>query len=122
MAFAVQGNTRIICNWWAKEDPETGATKRIQLIFTSRPIAETLMDFDFAVCRAAVSCTEEGTYQLQWTGQCEKVIRDRLMFLHYEPKHETSQKNKRAWKYAQRYGIKLFWSNGSPFIPIIMDE
>jgi hypothetical protein len=116
-AFAVQGDTRIICNWWAKEDPETGATKRIQLIFTSKPIGDTLMDFDFPVCRAAVSCSPSGTYKLQWTGQCEKVSRDRLMFLHYEPSYDKRSEHlsSRAWKYAQRYGIKLFWPNGSPF-------
>ena len=121
-AFAVQGATRIICNWWAKEDPETGATKRIQLIFTSRLIADTLMDFDFAVCRAALSCRSHGTYQLQWSGQCEKVMRDRLMFLHYMPTHEPDQKNKRLWKYAKRYNIKIFCPDGSPFTPNIMDE
>ena len=115
-AFAVQGATRIICNWWAKEDPKTGDTKRIQLIFTSRSIADTLMDFDFAICRAALSCRSTGDYQLQWTGQCEKVMRDRLMFLHYEPSYDKSSehRSRRAWKYAQRYNIKLFWPNGSP--------
>lgn len=114
-AFAVQGDTRIICNWWAKEDPKTRATKRIQLIFTSRPIADTLLDFDFPVCRAAVFCSPRGTYQLQWTGQCEKVIRDRVMMVENQPTtYNVTKKDLRAKKYAERYGITLLSPTGAP--------
>ncbi len=115
MAFAVQGDTRIICNWWAKEDPMTGATKRIQLIFTSRPIADTLLDFDFPVCRAAVSCSPRGTFKLQWTGQCEKVIRDRVMMVENQPTtYNVTKKDLRAKKYADRYGLTLLSPTGAP--------
>jgi hypothetical protein len=101
-AFKVQGNTRIRCNWWAH--PVSG--KRIQLIFTSTPPNRTLLNFDLPVCRAAITA-QDGVFYLQWTGQCEKVMRDRLMLVP-STEAQTPLLVYRIAKYAERYDIKLF--------------
>ena len=103
-AFQVQGNTRIRCNWWTH--PVSG--KRIQLIFTSTPPEQTLLNFDLPVCRAAIT-THSGEFHLQWTGQAEKVMRDRLMMV---PSTETQTPllAYRIAKYAERYDISLLHS------------
>jgi hypothetical protein len=101
-AFAVQGNTKIRCNWWIH--PATG--KRIQLIFTSTKPMSTLLNFDLPICRAAVRASG-GIFYLQWTGQAEKVMRDRLMLV--PPIQEQPPLLAyRIAKYAERYDIKLF--------------
>ena len=103
-AFAVQGNTRIRCNWWTH--PVSG--KRIQLIFTSTPPERTLLNFDLPVCRAAVIATD-GIFHLKWTGQCEKVMRDRLMMVPSTPEQSPLLAYRIA-KYAERYDISLLHS------------
>jgi hypothetical protein len=101
-AFAVQGDTRIRCNWWVH--PVTG--KRIQLIFSSTPPRETLYNFDLPVCRAALTVSAKGHFKLQWTGQCEKVMRDRLMMV--PPiQNQTPLLAYRIAKYAERYSINI---------------
>jgi hypothetical protein len=100
-AFQAQGDTRIRCNWWVH--PATG--KRIQLIFTSTPPRRTLLNFDLPVCRAALTASA-GYFELQWTGQCEKVMRDRLMLV---PPIQTQSPllAYRIAKYAERYNISI---------------
>ena len=100
-AFQVQGGTRIRCNWWT--NPVSG--KRIQLIFTSTPPKRTLLNFDLPVCRAALTA-QDGVFHLEWTGQCEKVMRDRLMMA--PPiQNQTPLLAYRIAKYAERYDISI---------------
>jgi hypothetical protein len=112
-SFVEQGKLRIIYTWYSNEISKAGSRKCIQLIFTARPIEDTIMKFGFPICRAAVSCSPRGTFKLQWTGQCEKVIRDRVMMLGYAP-YSNRKKDLRAKKYADRYGLTLLSPMGAP--------
>jgi hypothetical protein len=100
-AFAVQGNTKIRCNWWV----HPVSNKRIQLIFTSTNPSDTLLNFDLPVCRVAVTASR-GAFYLQWTGQAEKVMRDRLMLV--PPiREQPPLLAYRIAKYAERYNIYI---------------
>ncbi len=100
-AFAVQGNTKIRCNWWVH--PVTG--KRIQLIFTSTKPGTTLLNFDLPICRAAIRASG-GTFHLQWSGQAEKVMRDRVMTVPQIPA-QTPLFAYRVAKYRDRYDLTI---------------